>query len=119
MLDLRMQGYFYFWVILSFIWGIVAAALAFGLPIFESRFIIFRVLYSVFPCFPVLNRLGTQDPADPDSDSLGRHGSSDSQDSQDAKLKIQAAGNLQHANSTQPLTANLVPPYKVSPPNRA
>ena len=34
-----MQGYFYFWVILSFVWGLVAAFLAFTLPIWESRFI--------------------------------------------------------------------------------
>lgn len=114
-----MQGYFYFWVILSFIWGLVAATLAFGLPIFESRFIIFRVLYSIFPCFPVLNRLGTQDPADPDAihaDSLGRQSSSGSQD---AKLKINAAADLQNANSMQPLTSAILPPYKVSPPDHA
>ncbi|KAK9838071.1 hypothetical protein WJX84_003675 [Apatococcus fuscideae] len=115
-------GYFYFWVILSFIWGIVAAVLAFGLPIFESRFIIFRVLYSIFPCFPILERLGTQDLADPDSDTLGRRGSSssqssDSQDFQDAKLNMRTPADLQHANSAQPLTANLVPPHKVSPPS--
>ncbi|KAK9834606.1 hypothetical protein WJX74_005599 [Apatococcus lobatus] len=122
LLALAPGGYFYFWVILSFIWGIVAAVLAFGLPIFESRFIIFRVLYSIFPCFPILERLGTQDLADPDSDTLGRRGSSssqssDSQDFQDAKLNMRTPADLQHANSAQPLTANLVPPHKVSPPS--
>ena len=42
-----MQGYFYWWVILSFIWGIVAAALAFSMPIIESHYIIYGFLGSV------------------------------------------------------------------------
>lgn len=42
------EGYFYWWVILSFVWGIVAAVLAFFLPIIESRFIIYGFLGSVF-----------------------------------------------------------------------
>ena len=42
-----MQSYFYWWVILSFIWGIVAAFFAFFLPVFESRFIVYGFLGSV------------------------------------------------------------------------
>ena len=93
----------------------IAAALAFFLPIIESRFIIFRVLYSVFPCFPVLNRLGTAERLDSDSDTPARKDSQDSLDSEDAKLKAQAAHQLENARSTQPLTQDLVPPFKVSP----
>ncbi|KAL3163035.1 hypothetical protein ABBQ32_009460 [Trebouxia sp. C0010 RCD-2024] len=50
------KGYFYFWVILSFVWGLVAAAVATTLPIIESRFIIYSVAASTFPCFPFLKR---------------------------------------------------------------
>ena len=53
---LHLQGYFYFWVILSFVWGLVAAAVATTLPIIESRFIIYAVAASTFPCFPFLKR---------------------------------------------------------------
>ncbi|DBA97618.1 TPA: hypothetical protein ACH3X3_012521 [Trebouxia sp. C0006] len=50
------KGYFYFWVILSFVWGLVAAAVATTLPIIESRFIIYSVAASALPCFPFLKR---------------------------------------------------------------
>ena len=42
------QGYFTFYVVLIFIWGLVAAAVAITLPIIESRAIVFAFLGS-FP----------------------------------------------------------------------
>ena len=53
---LPLQAYFYFWVILSFVWGLVAAAVATTLPMIASRFIICSVAASAFPCFPFLKR---------------------------------------------------------------
>lgn len=60
-----MQGYFYFWVILSFVWGLVAAAVATSMPIWESRFIVYSMLGSLLPCFPQLKAWGKQDPEGP------------------------------------------------------
>ena len=60
-----LQGYFYFWVILSFVWGLVAAAVATTMPIWESRFVIYSMLGSFLPCFPQLKTWAVQDPEGP------------------------------------------------------
>ena len=43
------KGYFTFYIVLSFVWALVAAFLALTLPIFESRFIIYAVLGGTVP----------------------------------------------------------------------
>jgi len=84
---LALQGYFYFWVILSFVWGLVAAAVATTLPIIESRFIIYAVAASAFPCFPFLKRWAHREEH---GLSTGQNGPSDSDDDlpkQDPKVE--------------------------------
>lgn len=84
---LHLQGYFYFWVILSFVWGLVAAAVATTLPIIESRFIIYAVAATFFPCFPFLKRWAKREEH---GLSTGHNGSSDSDDDlpkQDPKVQ--------------------------------
>lgn len=70
-----LQSYFYWWVILSFIWGLVAAFLAFFLPIIESRFVIYGFLASVFRS-KALARLAAQEMPD-EYGTESRHGHQD------------------------------------------
>lgn len=44
------EGYFTFWVIISFIWGIAAAIVIICLPLYESRDAIITVLINMFQC---------------------------------------------------------------------
>ena len=54
------QGYFTFYIVLSFVWALVAAALALSLPIIESRHIIYAVLGSILPGCSFLTRWAEQ-----------------------------------------------------------
>ena len=58
-------------------WGLVAAAVATSLPIIESRFIIYAVAASAFPCFPFLKRWAKREEH---GLSTGHNGSLDSSD---------------------------------------
>lgn len=80
-----MQSYFYWWVILSFIWGIVAAFLAFFLPVFESRFIVYGFLGSVFHS-QALKRLAAREMPDEYTSAL-RTNSEASSEKPDEKVK--------------------------------
>ena len=46
------KSYFTFWVILSIIWGLVAAAIGVGLPLWESREAIGAILKGLLSCSP-------------------------------------------------------------------
>ena len=54
-------------MILSFIWGIIAAALAFSLPIIESRFILYSALGTILRS-RVLKEWAAADPDNYESD---------------------------------------------------
>jgi len=69
------------------VWGLVAAAVATTLPIIESRFIIYSVAASAFPCFPFLKRWAHREEH---GLSTGQNGPSDSNDDlpkQDPKVQ--------------------------------
>jgi len=84
-----LQGYFYFWVILSFVWGLIAAAVATTLPIIESRFIIYSVAATFLPCFPFLKRWAAREDHGLATGPLDSSDSDDSSDfpKQDPKVK--------------------------------
>ncbi|KAK9803818.1 hypothetical protein WJX73_003159 [Symbiochloris irregularis] len=54
------KGYFTFYIVLSFVWALVAAVLALSLPIIESRHIIYAVLGSFLPGCSFLTRWAEQ-----------------------------------------------------------
>lgn len=58
--QLCVQGYFTFYIVLSFVWALIAAALALSLPIIESRHIIYAVLGSILPGCSFLTRWAEQ-----------------------------------------------------------
>ena len=86
-LELHLQGYFYFWVILSFVWGLVAAAIATTLPIIESRFIIYSVAASALPCFPFLKRWAHREEHGLSTEQNGSSDGDDDLPKQDPKVE--------------------------------
>ena len=72
---------------LSFVWGLVAAAIATTLPIIESRFIIYSVAASTFPCFPFLKRWAHREEHGLTSGQNGLADSDDDLPKQDPKVE--------------------------------
>lgn len=62
----------------------MAAAVATTLPIIESRFIIYSVAASAFPCFPVLKKWAAREEH---GLATASHGSNDDMPAQDPKVE--------------------------------